>query len=323
MSSKLFIPLSEHKKEVFDSIKLIEVEEKFDLYFSRFFGLYFAKIGERLNATPTQVSLASLVIGMIGGALLFFQEEWPIILVGSFFITLAGVLDSADGQLARRTGQSTPLGKIIDGAIDNAVFFACYFGACLYYLVGDIGWVIVPIGLVTGFGAHSFTSNIYEFYKSEFLYFVGNKTDEKATTVDEVKIKVENSQGWSKYLYHLLLDYTKKRQFFTYRKGKVAEKFEESFTDPKYGSTFSAMYKEQMTNTLFWWAWIGGTNVHRTLMMGFSLIGRFDLYIITVLLKFIPFLVLIWYQKKKDQKLLAEFEQLTRDAVVSGTIHSR
>ncbi|MBV6645844.1 MAG: CDP-alcohol phosphatidyltransferase family protein, partial [Cyclobacteriaceae bacterium] len=118
--------IRKHYSEVLSTIKLIDIEERFDLVFSRFFGLFFAKAALRLRMTPTDVSIASLAVGLMGGGLLYFQESWVITLSGSILITIAGVLDSADGQLARMSGQSTDLGRIIDGLIDNLVFLACY-----------------------------------------------------------------------------------------------------------------------------------------------------------------------------------------------------
>ena len=42
--------------------------------------------------------------------------------------------------------------------------------------------------------------------------------------------------------------------------------------------------------------------------MVFSLFGRFDLYIYVVLIKFIPFLIMVLYQKRKDKQFMSAFE---------------
>lgn len=306
--NKMTARIQEHYKEVLQSIKLLDVEERFDLYFSRFFGLYLAKIGEKLNLTPTHVSLVSLFAGIAGGGLLYFQEDWSIILVASALITLAGLLDSADGQLARRTGQSTDFGRIIDGIIDNCVFFACYFSACLYFVFGDIGWPIFFMGLVAGFGSHSFSANMYEFYKSEYLYYVGQDKNSKAPSLNEIQKKFDQSSGLNRVIYYLFLDYTKKQIWFSSRSNSMENKFSIHFDNPETKNLFSATYREHLKITLFWWAWIGGTNVHRTMIMVFSVFGRFDLYIYVVLIKFIPFLIMVLYQKRKDIQFMLAFE---------------
>jgi phosphatidylglycerophosphate synthase len=297
-----------HYKEVLQSIKLVDVEERFDLYFSRFLGLYLAKIGEKLSLTPTHVSLVSLFVGIVGGGLLYFQEDWKLILVASVLISFAGLLDSADGQLARRTGQSTDFGRIIDGIIDNCVFFACYFSGCFYFVFGDIGWPILILGALAGFGSHSFSSNMYEFYKSEYLYYVGQDKKSKAPSLNEIQEKFDQSKGLNRVIYYLFLDYTKKQIWFSSRNDKVENKFSIHFDNPETKNLFSATYRKHLKITLFWWAWIGGTNVHRTMIMVFSLFGRFDLYIYVVLIKFIPFLIMVLYQKRKDNQFMSAFE---------------
>ena len=116
--------LRRHYEQVMSTIKMMDIEERFDLYFSRFFGLFFAKLGRKWHLTPTQISIVSLLIGVVGGGLLYYQDRLEITLTAMVLITLAGVLDSADGQLARMTGQSTEFGRIVDGVIDNLVFVA-------------------------------------------------------------------------------------------------------------------------------------------------------------------------------------------------------
>ena len=162
---------SNHNAEVQSTIKLIDIEERFDLAFSRFFGLYFAKIGKFFNMTPTQVSIISLIVGVaLEDICCIIQESWVITVWASVLITLAGVLDSADGQLARMTGQSTELGRFIDGFIDSAIFIACYLVClCLLCTRREMGWSIFFLAIPAGVVSHIFTSQIYDFYKSEFL----------------------------------------------------------------------------------------------------------------------------------------------------------
>ena len=126
--------LVKHYQEVLSSIKEMDVEETFDLYFSRFFGLFFAKWGKAMHLNPTHISFLSLSAGIPGGILLYWQSEIWIVAIGCFLISLAGVLDSADGQLARMTGSSTEFGRMVDGTIDNMVFMACYFAGFLSFL---------------------------------------------------------------------------------------------------------------------------------------------------------------------------------------------
>ena len=65
--------IKDHYHEVLSSVKVVEVEEKFDLLFSRFFGLYIARVSNMLHMTPNQLTIWSMVVGMAGGSFLYFQ----------------------------------------------------------------------------------------------------------------------------------------------------------------------------------------------------------------------------------------------------------
>ncbi|MFY0626891.1 MAG: CDP-alcohol phosphatidyltransferase family protein [Reichenbachiella sp.] len=295
----------QHNDEVRATIKLIDIEEKFDLAFSRFFGLYFAKMGKFLNMTPTQVSIISLIVGVAGGLMLFYQDRWIITLWGSVLITLAGVLDSADGQLARMTGQSTELGRFIDGFIDNAVFMTCYFAASAYYVGGEMGWSIFLLAVPAGIISHSFASSIYDFYKSEFLYYVGNSEDSKVRTVDDV-INVPSQTGfWNKFFRLIQIDYTKRQWMLVTRNERIRETYENYAFNDLTREGFIEKYRSTFNPILIWWAIIGGTNVHRTFIMVFSILGRFDLYLIFCLIKLVPLVVVSIAQNILD----IEFEK--------------
>ena len=123
-------------KSMFSStIKTIEVEEKFDLIFSRPLGYVFAVISKWCYLTPTQVSLLSMSTGIVAGYCFYFQNDIGMVGWGCFWIVLAGVLDSADGQLARMTQKSSHLGMIIDGFVDNVVYISAYLGGLFYLLL--------------------------------------------------------------------------------------------------------------------------------------------------------------------------------------------
>ena len=117
--------LADDLNKIKSSLKMREVEEVYDIYFSRFLGYYLARVAARMKLTPTNVTVLSMVSGMIGGGLYFWTGHLWVAVIASLMITLAGLLDSADGQLARMTGQSTAFGRVLDGVADTFVFIAC------------------------------------------------------------------------------------------------------------------------------------------------------------------------------------------------------
>ncbi len=291
--------------KAYDSIKLPEVEETFDIYFSRFFGYYFALIGKRLSMTPNQISIISLLVGALAGYFFYFQEDVVMILWACFFITLSGLLDSADGQLARMTKQSSDIGRVLDGTIDTVVFIACYFGACIYFLEHGYGLWIFPIAIIAGY-AHSAKSCVYEYYKAEFVYYVNADSGSRIAYLDEMK-KPENKGFIYLVLYYLELDYMRKQTMFHGRERTHREKFEQ-YTFGVQGQKFSELYRKTNESIMTWWALVCGTNVHRTVMMVTSLFGRMDWYFYFSIVTFFPLFAVVKWQKRLDKNLLAKFE---------------
>ncbi|MEP1035427.1 CDP-alcohol phosphatidyltransferase family protein [Ekhidna sp.] len=290
-----------HLDEVLSTIKLIDIEERYDIYFSRFYGLYFAKIARWLKLTPTNVSLISLFIGVTGGSLLYYQNRIEIVILGGLLIVWAGVLDSADGQLARMTGQSSDMGRVIDGLIDNLVFIACYIGGSLYF-VPEYGWWIFGLTAATGY-AHSYKAALYEFYKSEYLLLVG-KSQAGYIPLSVNEIKPTGAKWYHKIIDGINRDYTGKQIRFTSRTPEERKTMRELASIK--AEAFDPMYAKLNYKLLFWWAWLGGSNTHRNAAILFAIFGRFDLFLALSLFWTIGYWPLVQVQKKYDQKLLKE-----------------
>jgi len=290
-----------HLDKVLSTIKLIDVEERYDLHFSRFYGLYFANAAKWLKMTPTHVSIISLVVGVIGGALFYYQDQLWIAALGGLLVTWAGVLDSADGQLARMTGQSSEIGRVIDGLIDNLVFIACYMGGTLY-LIPQYGYWILILMVAAGV-AHSYKSGLYEFYKSEYIYLVG-KSDTGYIPLTTDEIKPTGDKWFHKIIHYINVDYTGKQIRSTTRSVEDRRKMQE-LSKNKPGQ-FDPLYSKWNYKMLFWWAWLGGSNTHRNAMIIAALFGRFDIYLAASLVWTVGYLPLNIMQRKYDQKLLKE-----------------
>jgi phosphatidylglycerophosphate synthase len=296
------------QKEVLESVKMIEIEERYDLVFSRPAGLFFAKIAMRLNMTPTQVSIGSLLIGSFGGALFLFQDNYSLVLLGCFCLVMAGILDSSDGQLARMTNQGTDIGRIIDGIVDNAVFITAYVCAAVY-LFDHIGVLHSYIIAALGGAAHSWKSAVYEFHKSEYLYYVGNFRSSKLPTPEEVEANFKRETMFERFVFVLYLDYCKKQQNTGFRKQVVRKEFEKLAFSDATRDKFVKLYEVSNQRMLYWWAWIGGTNVQRAGIIISLLFGRFDVFLYINALSMIPFYFVGQLQRKRDYALLASFEE--------------
>ena len=297
--------ISRHYQEVLSSIKQIDVEETFDLYFSRFFGLLFARLGKTINLTPTHVSFLSLGFGVPGGILLYWQTDVWIIAVACFLITLAGILDSADGQLARMTGTSSEFGRMVDGTIDNMVFMACYFAGIAYFkdIYGLL--TIVAIAGASGF-AHSVKSAIYEFYKCEYQELMENK-EESSIPYTSKEVEIQGNQWYHKVIYYIIVDYTNKQLRFITRSIAQRKSMRELTANSEITLRFLERYRDYNKSMLSWWAIFCGTNTHRTAIMVCSLFGRIDIYFIASVAWTIFIIPISLMQAKRDKELLQEF----------------
>lgn len=175
------------KDEYRASLKSMDTEEHIDLYFYRPLGFAWAKLFERLGVTPNWVTIASIVLGVTGGILLYFGAS-PLLwlnYVGIFLIIWANTYDSADGQLARLTKQYSRLGRILDGVSGDLWFIAIYFALVFRELhFGDQltgsdwfaqhAWAIWTLGIVAGI-CHAKQAASADYYRQFHLYFLKGK----------------------------------------------------------------------------------------------------------------------------------------------------
>src|SRR5438874_6251358 len=97
------------------------VEEWADLHFFRPIGIRIARALQPTGISADQVTLWSLVIGLVAGHLFAYQDRWTNV-IGFVLFIVSDIFDSADGQLARLRGRSTRFGRALDGISDNLRF---------------------------------------------------------------------------------------------------------------------------------------------------------------------------------------------------------
>jgi phosphatidylglycerophosphate synthase len=161
------------------AFKNYEIEELADVYFFRPFGVLFARAARSLGLTPTAVTIIGAGVGVLGGTLLYDDR---LGLVAFAVIILHGILDSADGQLARMTGQVTELGRMLDGLggyiTHTAIFFAIAAGAIARgaVLAPWTSSIASPGLVVTGMflaGAATMVhAQMYDYYRTSYARVV-------------------------------------------------------------------------------------------------------------------------------------------------------
>lgn len=145
------------------------VEEWVDLHFFRPIGIRIARALLPTGISADQVTLWSLVIGLVAGHLFAYRDRWTNLIGFALFI-VSDVFDSADGQLARLRGTSTRFGRALDGINDNLRFVNLYFHL-IYRLVHSGYWWPGAFLLVAAAGlAHTFQSAAIDFVRNAYLY---------------------------------------------------------------------------------------------------------------------------------------------------------
>lgn len=145
------------------------VEEWVDLHFFRPIGIRIARALLPTGISADQVTLWSLMIGLVAGHLFAYRDRWTNLIGFALFI-VSDVFDSADGQLARLRGTSTRFGRALDGINDNLRFVNLYFHL-IYRLVHTGYWWPGAFLLVAAAGlAHTFQSAAIDFVRNAYLY---------------------------------------------------------------------------------------------------------------------------------------------------------
>ena len=107
------------------SIKSIDTEERLDMWFYRPLGFRCALFFRNRGVHPNVITIASIFLGVAAG-ICFIKENIYWNMLGMLLLVWANLYDSADGQLARITGQKTRWGRILDGFAGDCWFFFIY-----------------------------------------------------------------------------------------------------------------------------------------------------------------------------------------------------
>ena len=221
---------------------------------------------------------------------------------------LSGLLDSADGQVARLTGRSSRLGMIIDGTIDYLVFVFAYAGCALALVPQHGGWIFFWAA-VSGFGCHGPRSMIFEFQKNEMQYYWGGHDHYRNRTQAQARQEHGQARGvWQKGLTRFYVGYVANQQRLVTRKGEIRSALDALNADPERRSAFRRAYRQTYAPFLTGWALCGGTNTHRTLLMVFALLGRFEVFLAANFLLWIPAVILTRRQAAADVAFIREFD---------------
>ena len=187
-----------------------EVEGVFDTHFYTPLGGLAARMLAPTGISPNGVSWLSVAAALAATAGYLTSTLAGTILATLTFL-LSGVLDSADGQLARSTGRTSELGETLDGFCDSLSFGLVYAAGAWLAIEHRSG---PPLLIVAAAGtaafSHSLQSSLVDFERQLFVHFVtgtGRVVREDAATLTREReaARLGGDGWWPQFLWGLRL----------------------------------------------------------------------------------------------------------------------
>ena len=199
-----------YKEQLEASMKSKDTEERIDIWFTRPIGLALTLVCKRLGIHPNAVTLFGMALGIGAGWMFAHTDPWHNI-AGMLLLMLANFCDSADGQLARLTGKTSLLGRLLDG-FSGDVWFAAVYIAIIVRLWGQYipgttwhwGIWIFLLAYVSGVLCHSPQSSLADYYRQIHLHFLKGAGGGELDSCAKERAIMERlpRQEWFARLYH-------------------------------------------------------------------------------------------------------------------------
>lgn len=238
------------KRQYRKSLKSFDTEENIDLAFYRPIGFAWAYLFRKLGISPNAVTIASIFLGVGAGICFYFNDLW-INVMGMLLLIWANSYDSADGQLARMTGNYSRIGRILDGMSGDLWFITIYAAICLRENATDAffgahPWLIWCIGLVTGI-CHAKQAAMADYYRQFHLYFVKGREGSELESADKLRRRLASmpcrGHFWSKLVLFFYTNYTANQEAMTPAMQRLRRELQRRFPAAEPPLTFREAFR--------------------------------------------------------------------------------
>lgn len=227
------------------SLKSMDTEETFDLIFYRPIGYAWACFFRKIGVSPNAITIASIFLGAAAGVMFYFNDLW-LNIVGMLLLIWANSFDSADGQLARMTGQYSRIGRILDGLSGDIWFAAIYVAICLrvngtsdFFMSHT--WVIWVMAVVSGL-CHAKQAAMADYYRQFHLFFVKGKDGSELDDSKSLQTKLAELSWkrnfWSKLTLTFYTNYTINQESNTRSMQTLRAELRKRFADSEIPQSF-------------------------------------------------------------------------------------
>ncbi|MBN1448060.1 MAG: CDP-alcohol phosphatidyltransferase family protein [Bacteroidetes bacterium] len=257
------------------SLKMREVEEFFDLYFYRPLAFAFVKGIYRTNITPNQITVISMMLGVVAGVLFGLGSTTTVFAAGIFLI-LYDVLDCSDGQLARLKKNGTRTGRILDGAADYIVNTIVYLGIGIGFAAQMDNPVLWWLLLAFAGASNTAQAILVDYYRNRFLDIVLQRVstfEEDLQSFDEERREMKRQGGhyFDRLIIDVYLRYSRVQRRLT-----SGQKEHSALVD-----TNPDLYYSRNRLIMQLWLLVGPTT-QITFLVVCAFLNRLDIYIIGI-----------------------------------------
>lgn len=233
------------------SLKSSDTEEWFDLIFYRRIGYAWALLAKKLGVTPNVITIASIFLGVGAGVLFYYDNIW-LNVAGMLLLVWANSFDSADGQLARLTGQYSRLGRILDGVSGDLWFISIYICICLRECAargffGHHHWAIWALAATAGV-CHSLQAAQADYYRQFHLFFLkgkeGSELDSSAPLRQKYASLSWRGNFFAKLVLMFYIGYTSSQERRTPSMQRLRNALRERFGDGEISPRFREDFRQ-------------------------------------------------------------------------------
>ena len=272
------------------AFKAVEIEELTDIFFFRPCGWIIARGARVVRITPTLLSLLGALVGAAGGALLYDENPG---LLAFLLIILSEIVDSADGQLARMTGQVTELGRVFDGLGDYVRRGAIYIAIAAGIIHRGGSSSILLWMLLAGI-SNALQSQMYDYHRTAYVTVV---RDGRAPGQDAGKVP-----SWVRWLY---AGYLTMQRWLIGQHAEVEAALGSRSVAGQVREEDRGRYRECFYRPVRGWN-ILGSNTGLYALGLLIWLHRVDLFIFFMLVPMNLALIALWFwQRRADRKFLA------------------
>lgn len=245
-----------------NSRKSDDTDDLLDKHFHEPVALFFSRRFIKLGFSPNMITILSMVFGVFG-AILFYPQSKMLNLFGILLQIFAAVLDCSDGQVARMTGKSTQLGRVLDGTVDGINFGAVYIALACRMMKEPIpftdgvpwgGWIWLVV-IFCGAISHSSQARMADYYRGVHLFFQkGNDLSRSSEILEEYQSARTEKKLWNQIWLRGYAFYTKMQEHASPKFQKLLSAINENDGIIPYGADTAYVEKShriiQMTNLL-------------------------------------------------------------------------